>query len=130
MPLRHRRAQRIASRRAAARPHRSDVLLIRQLREENLFLRKQFHFLQGKCERLELSLLESKAGAPAAYVDRTEESKRPPIGEVESQPGKLRFATIREQWNKLSVEDQEKHLEAGDWKVEPEAKKKKKETRH
>lgn len=101
------------------KPRRTDGLLIRQLREEVLFLRKQFKFLQGKCERLELSLMESKAGPPAAYVERTE-AIRPPIGSVEAGPGKLHFATIREEWGKLSAEEQEAHLENGDWKIEGE----------
>jgi hypothetical protein len=99
------------------------------LREENLFLRKQFRFLQGKCERLELSLLESKSGAPAAYVDRTEHA-RPPIGDVSTGPKKLRHRAVLEAWNKLSAEEQDKAIADGDWQVEPEQKKKKERVTH
>jgi len=117
-------------RRAGARAHRAEVLLIREQRAEIAFLRKQFNFYQAKCERLELSILEAKAGAPAAYVDRTEVKTRTAIGKVPIRAGKLRHSQILEAWNKLSAEEQDSHIAAGDWKLEPEAKKKRKERTH
>jgi hypothetical protein len=114
------------------RGRRSGSLLVRQLREENLFLRKQFNFYQGKCERLELAMMSQQPGG-RSYVERTDDSKRPPIGSVEipTGPKKLTFAMMREQWNTLSAEEQEAHLQKSDWVPDqPEPKKKKVERRH
>jgi hypothetical protein len=100
------------------RGRRSGSLLIRQLREENLFLKKQFHFYQTKCERLELSLMNQQPGG-RSYVERTDDAKRPPITSVEvGRSKKLLFSKIREEWDKLSAEEQEAHIAKGDWVIE------------
>jgi hypothetical protein len=113
------------------RGRRSGSLLVRQLRDENAFLRKQFNFYQGKCERLELALMSQHGPAAADYVERTD--PRPAIASIEipTGPKKLTFAKMRTAWENLTAEEQEQHLAKGDWVPgEEEGKKKKVERRH
>jgi hypothetical protein len=59
--------------------------------------------------------MERQPGAPAAYVDRTDSERRPPIGSVEVTSANAPFAKIREEWDKLSEKEQEEHIAKADW---------------
>jgi len=91
--------------------------LIRQLRAENTFFRKQFKFMQGKIERLELAaMMQTPQGRD--YVARTEQAQAPPMSEVK---GKLTHAEISKRWGELSTEEQEKYMmNPGTWNPEEE----------
>lgn len=99
---------------ARQRLARPAVLLIRTLREDVAYLRKELKFYQGKCERLELAVMQSRPGPAANYVERTEQPPKPPIGETEVN-ALSRFADIKKKWNALSPEEQEKAMLAGNW---------------
>lgn len=111
-----RRKRKGARKRPANRGGIQAAALIRTLRSEIVFLRREYTFLKGKCERLELAIMERKPGAPADYVARTE-APRPAIESVEAKPKKLLHAQIREEWDKLTLEEQEERIKNGDWEV-------------
>lgn len=97
------------------------------------YLRKELRFYQTKCERLELAVMTSKPGAPANYVERTEEVRRPPIGATEITDRnipKSRFAELQKKWNELSAEEQEIALLDGNWTPDGPAPSTKKATKH
>lgn len=89
---------------------------VRQLLEENRFFRKQFAFMQGKIERLELAAM-TQTPQGRDYVARTEQAQTPPMSEVK---GKLTHAEISKRWNELSAEEQEKYMLEGGWNPEDE----------
>lgn len=109
----HRRNNQVGKR----KPRKKQPILVRQLLEEVKFLRKQYAFYQGKCERLELAAMQSTP-AGRDYVARTEEAARPPIESAPIVPSKANFALIREEWDKLSPVQQEEHEAKGDWTIE------------
>jgi hypothetical protein len=78
--------------------------------------RKRVDFIEGKIERLELVVMESKSDAGREYAERTDRAApRPPITKVRADqpPVKQTFAQIREEWNSLSLEQQEKKIAEG-----------------
>lgn len=81
------------------------------------FLTHEFQFFKTKSERLELAVLSSRPSAASNYVARTDEAARPPITDVEG-PKKLDFKTLRSEWDKLSPDEQEKHMKNRDWEPE------------
>jgi hypothetical protein len=89
---------------------------VRQLLEENRFFRKQFAFMQGKIERLELAAM-TQTPQGRDYVARTEQAQTPPMSEVK---GKLTHAEIAKRWGELSAEEQEKYMLEGGWNPEEE----------
>jgi hypothetical protein len=95
------------------RKRKKESVLVRSLREQIRFYSREYQFLKGKCERLELALLGSRPGAPSAYVARTDEADRPPIEDAAVK--KLDFRTLRTEWDKLSAAQQEEHLKKHDW---------------
>lgn len=104
--------------RAAKRPRRRrESLLIRTLREQLAFFKREYAFMKGKVERLELAAMQSTP-AGRDYVARTEESARPPIESAPVNPAKLTFAKIRENWDDLTPEQQEEYEKNGGWKIE------------
>ncbi len=85
--------------------------------------RKRVDFLEGKVERLELVVMAAKSDAGREYVERSDRAAvppKPPIGKVRADqpPAKPSFSEIREKWNSLSAEEQEKAIENSDLVVE------------
>lgn len=82
--------------------------------------RKRVDFLEGKCERLELVVMEAKNDAGRQFVERSDRAaepaprRKPPIG-----PTRIPFAQVRETWNNLSEAEQEKAIETGNLEVKP-----------
>lgn len=74
--------------------------------------------------------MQSKPGAPANYVERTEEPPpRRPIGDTEVNQ-LSHFSDLRRKWNALSAEEQEKYLVDGNWNPDAEPKAAKKVKTH
>lgn len=94
--------------------------IVRLQREEITFLRREYNFLKGKCERLELALMEHRAGPPASYVARTDQAARPPIDAVEVAP--TGFRSVLSKWNSMSLEEQEEAIKDGNWDPEADTK--------
>ena len=96
--------------------------LVHHLERQVDFFQKQHEFLAGKVERLELVVMAAKSDAGREYVDRSDRAAppKPPIGKVRADqpPAKPSFSEIREKWNSLSAEEQEKAIENGDLVVE------------
>src|SRR5277367_6406445 len=78
-------------------------------------LRKRVDYLEGKCDRLELSISEFKSEPAQVYVQRTDQAARPKITEVPVKRPleKKDFSAIKSQWNDMSQEEQEKAVEQG-----------------
>lgn len=100
-------------------------LLERDLKLERArleLLRRDVDFYRGKCERLELSIMNAQPVAGREYVERTD-PKRPGVGEtrLRSQMRPI-FRDLKQKWDALSAEDQEKAMKDG-WNVEDEGKK-------
>lgn len=82
--------------------------------------RRDLEFYRGKCERLELAIMNATpAVAGQDYVRRTE-PKKPSIGTVKLE-GAMRpmFNELRNKWNKMSLEEQDKAVKDG-WTFEGE----------
>lgn len=106
--------------RAAKRPRRRrESLLIRTLREQLAFFKREYAFMKGKVERLELVAMTQTA-AGRDYVARTEEA-RPSIELAPVLPTKPTFAHIRAQWDKLTPEQQEEYETEGNWSLDESA---------
>lgn len=106
--------------RAAKRPRRRrESLLIRTLREQLAFFKREYAFMKGKVERLELVAMTQTA-AGRDYVARTEEA-RPSIELAPVLPSKPTFAHIRAQWDKLTPDQQEKYETEGNWSLDESA---------
>lgn len=84
--------------------------------------RKQNDFLAGKIERLELAVMSAKSETGREYVSRTEAStpgpRKPPITEARTDT-KLKFQDVRDKWDRLTLEQQEKAIADADLVVEP-----------
>jgi hypothetical protein len=77
---------------------------ILQLRAERDWLRKEYDFLKGKCERLEQALLSTRG-------IEVVEQKPSPIEQVTVEaPRKSTWQKAQEMWNSLSEEEQTKRL--------------------
>ena len=92
-------------------------------RERVKIYRSDVEFYRGKCEKLELAILESATGSSAAgesYVRRAE-PKRPSIGQVKLE-GALRpkFQELRQRWDALTAAQQEQVMKTGQWDLEKE----------
>jgi hypothetical protein len=87
--------------------------------------RRRIDFIEGKCERLELVVMESKSDAGREYVvrsDRAGAPQKPPISKVRSTPDpveKPTFEAIREKWDAMTPEEQAKAIEKQDLVIEP-----------
>lgn len=94
---------------------------LRLERERLKTARADVEFYRGKCEKLELAVLESStAGVADSYVKRAE-PRRPSIGQQKIESAlRPKFQEIRQRWNALSAEQQEKIQETGEWKLEGE----------
>src|SRR5580658_11174154 len=84
--------------------------------------RKRVDFLEGKVERLELVVMAAKNEAGHEFVERSDRAtappqKKPAMTEVRINP-EPSFKEIREKWNSMSLEEQEKALEKADLVVE------------
>jgi hypothetical protein len=81
--------------------------------------RKDLKFLEGKCERLELTVMNSApAAAPREYVARTD---RPTVSQIEQlTPTHMPFRDLRRRWQSMSAEQQELAIKNGEWKIEEE----------
>jgi hypothetical protein len=90
--------------------------------------RKRIDFLDGKIERLELVVLASKNETGREYVDRTDRAaaplpRKPPIAAVRAEvQTKPKFTDVRESWNSLTAEEQDKAIAEGNFKVEEKGK--------
>lgn len=111
MPLKKKKTK------VSRKPRKKQPLLIRTLREQLAFFKREYAFMKGKVERLELAAMQSTP-AGRDYVARTEESARPPIESAPVNPAKLTFAKIRENWDDLTPEQQEEYEKNGGWKIE------------
>lgn len=77
---------------------------IEHLKSEVGYLRQQNAFLQGKCERLELAVLQPKGietFTPAAPIEHVK---------VEARPKVSSWRVAESEWNSLSEEEQQKRL--------------------
>jgi hypothetical protein len=84
--------------------------------------RRRVDFLDGKVERLELVVMAAKNDAGREFVERSDRAtappqKKPAMTEVRINP-EPSFKEIREKWNSMSLEEQEKALEKADLVVE------------
>jgi hypothetical protein len=84
--------------------------------------RKRVDFLEGKCERLELVVMAAKNDAGREFVERSDRAtappqKKPAMTEVRINPEPT-FKEIREKWNSMSLEEQEKALTEANLVVE------------
>lgn len=88
-----------------------DLALERKRNEQN---RADLEFYRGKCERLELSIMNSSpAPAAAGYAARSE-PKRPSIGSVKLRESmRPMFSELQKKWNDLSAEEQAKAVAEG-----------------
>lgn len=84
--------------------------------------RKRVDFLEGKCERLELVVMEAKNDAGRQYVERADRAAEPPAPRkprIEKVPGRIPFSQVRETWASLTEEEQAKAIESGNLEVKP-----------
>lgn len=79
--------------------------------------REDIEFYRGKVERLELALM-SNPPAQQEYV-QTQVVAKPAIKEVRtpSIPPRIPFSDLKQKWNSMSAEEQEKAMQDG-WDVE------------
>jgi hypothetical protein len=78
--------------------------------------REDIEFYRGKVERLELAIM-SNPPAQQEYVE-TQVVVRPAIKDVKPQvPPRMPFSDLKQKWNSMSAEEQEKAMEAG-WEVD------------
>ena len=83
--------------------------------------RKRVDFIEGKVERLELVVMAAKSDAGREFSDRTDRAatplpRKPPI--QNAGPRKLSNAEIREKWDSLTEEEQQKAIDNQDLVVE------------
>lgn len=102
------------------RRKKAEPLVIRTLREQVRFLTKEYLFFKGKCERLELAVMEYRPGPSANYVARADQAARPPIDAVEVAP--TGFKSVLSKWNSMSLEEQEEAIKDGNWDPEADTK--------
>lgn len=76
---------------------------IEHLKSEIAYLRSDNAFLKGKCERLELAVLQPK-GIETFSVASIEHVK------VEARPKVSSWRTAEAEWNNLSEDEQQKRL--------------------
>lgn len=76
-------------------------------------MQKDLDFYRGKCDRLELSLLSTVPSA-SRFVDApAPRAARPNIQRTPAEPERLTYREIRDHWNSLTTEEQEKAIENG-----------------
>ena len=87
-------------------------------RERIKVYRADVEFYRGKCEKLELAILEtSPSGSAQSFVKRAD-PRRPSIMQTKLENTmKPKFQELRKKWDSLSAEDQEKIVETGEWNV-------------
>jgi hypothetical protein len=87
-------------------------------RERLKVARADLEFYRGKCEKLELAVLESSTAHVAdSYVKRAE-PRRPSMGQVKIESAlRPKFQELRRKWDNLSAAEQEKVVETGEWDV-------------
>jgi len=86
--------------------------------------RRDLEFYRGKCERLELAIMNNQTGSPAGgdYVRRTE-PRKPSIGSVKlGESMRPMFSELRKKWAAMTAEEQEKAVASGSWQVPVEEK--------
>jgi hypothetical protein len=77
--------------------------------------RKRLDFLEGKVERLDLVVMGYKNDAGREYVDRSDRAaappapKKPAVTQVSVNPNP-KFSDIKEKWNSMTAEEQEKAI--------------------
>lgn len=87
-------------------------------RERLKVARADLEFYRGKCEKLELAVLESSTAHIAdSYIKRAE-PRRPSMGQVKIETAlRPKFQELRRKWDNLSAAEQEKVVETGEWDV-------------
>lgn len=102
-------------------------LSLKRAQEDLVRERKRVDFLEGKCERLELVVMEAKNDAGRSFVERSDRAaepssprRKPPIEKVPAAvPTRVPFSQVRDTWNSLSEAEQEKAIESGNLEVKP-----------
>jgi hypothetical protein len=87
-------------------------------RERLRTARADVEFYRGKCEKLELAVLESStAGVADSYVRRAE-PRRPSIAQTKIETAlRPKFQELRRKWDELDANQQEEILKTGEWDV-------------
>lgn len=83
--------------------------------------RADLELYRGKCERLELAIMNQATAPAAVEFVRRSEPKKPSPNQIKLE-GALRpmFSDLKKKWNAMTAEQQEKAVAEG-WNVEEEA---------
>lgn len=101
---------------APPKPRSIRARYVAHLESENEWLRREYSFFKGKCERLELAMMTANRESTAAqqYVDRSD--KQTDIAkakvEVPNLGSEKSWAQTQATWANMTPEEQQKRIDA------------------